>query len=207
MVLASGGLDSAALLGWALARYATVQPLYCRFGLKWERAERYWLNQFLRAVKIRGLCPIAEMDLRNAGLYDGHWSTSGQRVPGWNSADEAVYLPGRNALLLVQAGVYAARNGLADILIGTLKGNPFSDATPLFFKSMEKSLRLGLGKPLRIRAPFRKMTKKEALSSFQFLPLSLAFSCLNPSGLRPCNACNKCAERQNFESIRGRPTP
>jgi 7-cyano-7-deazaguanine synthase len=206
VVLASGGLDSAALMGWALARYSTVQPLYCRFGLKWERAERHWLGRFLKAISTRGLRPLAELNLENSGLYAGHWSTSGKKVPGWESVDKAVYLPGRNALLLVQAGVYAARQKISDILIGTLKGNPFSDAAPPFFNSMEKSLRLALGKNLRILAPFRKMSKKEALARFQFLPLSLAFSCLNPIGMRPCNACNKCAERQHYESKRGSPS-
>ncbi len=205
VVLASGGLDSAALVSWALSRYSTVQPLYCRFGLKWERAERHWLRRFLKAVSTRGLRPLAELNLENSGLYEGHWSTSGKKVPGWESVDNAVYLPGRNALLLVQAGVYAARHKVTDILIGTLKGNPFSDATPVFFNSMEKSLRMALGKTLRIRAPFRKMSKKEALDRFQFLPMSLAFSCINPIGIRPCNACNKCAERRRYETYRGRP--
>lgn len=35
VVLASGGLDSAALLAWALDRYRHVQPVYCRLGLRW----------------------------------------------------------------------------------------------------------------------------------------------------------------------------
>lgn len=206
VVLASGGLDSAALVGWALSRYGTVQPLYCRFGLRWERAERHWLGRFLKAVSTQNLKPLDELNLEKTGLYEGHWSTSGKKVPGWNSVDQSVYLPGRNVLLLVHAGVYAARRGFTDILIGTLRGNPFSDATPEFFRSMEKSLRQALGKPLRVLAPFRKMTKEKALRPFRNLPLSLAFSCLRPYGVQPCNACNKCAERRRYETKRGRST-
>lgn len=194
VVLASGGLDSAALLGWALRRYSYVQPLYCRFGLRWERAEQHWLNKYLRAIRCAALLPAVTLDVSVKSLYKGHWSVTGEKVPGYRSADPSVYLPGRNALLLSYAAVYAARHQFSEILLGTLSANPFPDATPFFLKAMARALTLGLGKPIRITAPFRRMTKNAVLRVSHGLPLHLTFSCLNPKGFRPCHACNKCAE-------------
>src|SRR5207245_1971332 len=51
-VLASGGLDSAVLLG-TLARRHAVHPLYVRCGLAWERAEQRLLARFLAALRAR----------------------------------------------------------------------------------------------------------------------------------------------------------
>src|SRR5207244_1528048 len=51
-VLASGGLDSAVLLG-TLARGHAVHPLYVRCGLAWERAEQRLLARFLAALHAR----------------------------------------------------------------------------------------------------------------------------------------------------------
>ncbi|MBL0057614.1 MAG: 7-cyano-7-deazaguanine synthase [Elusimicrobia bacterium] len=202
LVLASGGLDSAALLGWALKRYRKVQPVYCRFGLRWERAELHWLKRFLAAVGCPALQPLAVLDLPAKTLYAGHWSLTGKGVPGYRSRNEAVYLPGRNALLLSQAAVFGAQRRTTEILVGTLAGNPFRDATPIFFKSLARSLTLALGQPVIIRAPFQKMGKEAVLRAAGDLPLHLAFSCLNPRGIRPCGACNKCAERdQGTEAL------
>ncbi|MBK8576392.1 MAG: 7-cyano-7-deazaguanine synthase [Elusimicrobia bacterium] len=194
VVLASGGMDSAALLGWALRRYTQVQPVYSRFGLRWERAELYWLKKFLHAIKTPRLLPLEVLEVSTKNLYANHWSRTGKHVPGYRSSDPAVYLPGRNALLLSQAAVYAATHRCSDILIGTLSGNPFPDATLRFFKTMERALSIALGTPLHVQAPFRRMTKQTVLRSSRHLPLTLAFSCLNPRGHRPCHTCNKCAE-------------
>ena len=195
VVLASGGLDSAALLGWAINRYQHVYPVYCRFGLRWERAELHWLKRFLLKIRQPRLLPLSLLEVSTKTLYANHWSRTGKNVPGYRSQDPAVYLPGRNALLLSQAAVFAVPRGIREILIGTLSGNPFPDATPAFFKTMARALSLALGKPLQITAPFRHRTKDAVLQAHHSLPLHLAFSCLNPSGLRPCQDCNKCAER------------
>jgi 7-cyano-7-deazaguanine synthase len=194
-VLASGGLDSAALIGWALERYRRVQPVYGRFGLRWERAELHWLRRYLAALPGKNILPLAVLEIPSQGTAPGHWSLTGKRVPGYRSPDAAVYLPGRNALLLAKAGVYAASQGIQDILIGTLRSNPFPDATPAFFRAASRALSLAMARPVRILAPFRNKTKKNVLRAAQGLPLHLAFSCLNPNGIIPCRACNKCAER------------
>ncbi len=194
-VLASGGLDSAVLLGEALRAGHAVHPLYLRCGLAWEKAELHWLRRFLRAVESPRLKPLTVLDVPVRGLYGGHWSVTGRRVPGYRSKDETVYLPGRNLLFLSHAAVFCARRGLAAVHVGTLRGNPFPDATPAFFRAMEETAARALGARVAVRAPFRGLGKDQVLARGRGLPLHLAFSCLSPRGLLPCGRCNKCAER------------
>lgn len=195
VVLASGGFDSAALLGWALDRGYQVQPVYCRFGLRWEQAELHWLKKLLHAIHTPSLLPLAVLETSPKGLYAHHWSLTGKNVPGYRSQDPSVYLPGRNALLLSLTAVYAVRRQFNEIWMGTLGSNPFPDATPLFFKTMSRALTLAMGTTLHVKTPFRHWKKDKVLRLSWNLPLKLAFSCLNPIGFRHCGACNKCAER------------
>ena len=113
-MLVSGGLDSAVALAEA-AREGPVAPVYVRSGLVWESAEMYWLERFLQTI---GAPPMVVLDLPVADLYGAHWSLTGDDPPGADSSDEAVYLPGRNLLLLSKAGVWASGNGCTSIVMG-----------------------------------------------------------------------------------------
>lgn len=192
-VLVSGGADSAVLLDHYRKRGDTVFPVYVRQGLRWEKAELYWLQKYLRAVRNSRLKPLTVLEAANP--TKNHWSRNGKRVPGLKSPDQAVYLPGRNILLCSQAAVWCAERKIGTIAMGSLRGNPFPDATQRFFKTLSQALSLGLGRKIAIRAPFLHRRKKEILKSTQHLPLRLTFSCLAPRGTRPCGRCNKCAER------------
>ena len=121
---------------------------------------------------------------------------SGRGVPGARSADRAVELPGRNVLLLSHAAILCARRGIASIAMGTLKGNPFRDASPAFAARMSACLAQALGAPMRIVMPLRRFTKRQVMRLVLDAPLALTFSCVNPRLRRHCGACNKCAERR-----------
>ena len=156
----------------------------------------YWLRRLLGAVRSPRLAPLHVIDVPLGSTYGAHWSLTGRRVPGADSPDAAVYLPGRNVLLLTHAAILCARRGIATIAVGTLKGNPFGDASPRFFREMAACLSRALRRPIRVLAPLRRLTKPVLIRSAQDAPWALTFSCLRPSGLRPCGACNKCAERR-----------
>src|SRR5437870_2635244 len=102
-VLVSGGLDSAILLGEALRTAAAVHPLYVRGGLSWEPVELLHLRRFLDAVHAPPLRPLTILEMPVADLYGDHWSLTGRGVPGADTPDAAVFLPGRNVLLLSKA--------------------------------------------------------------------------------------------------------
>src|SRR5262245_47311324 len=131
-VLISGGLDSAILLCEALSRH-DVHPLYIRTGLNWENAELDHLQRFLAAVKGPRLKPLRVLEQPVADLYGRHWSLTGQDVPGADTPDEAVCLPGRNVLLLSKALLWCHLTGVHVLALGTLGSNPFPDATGAFF--------------------------------------------------------------------------
>src|SRR5438067_2422191 len=81
-VLASGGIDSAILCVDLLREYARVQPLYVRFGLRWEEVELGCLRRFLDAVSRPGLLPLCVLDEPVVDVYGAsHWSTGGANVP------------------------------------------------------------------------------------------------------------------------------
>lgn len=213
-VLVSGGLDSAALVGRLLRSGRRVQPLYVRCGLAWEAAELAWLRRFLRAIRSPRLAPLVVLELPIRSMYGRHWSLTGRRVPGSRSADAAVYLPGRNILLLTHAAVFCASRGIPTIALGLLKGNPFADASPAFLRRMAGCLSQALDRPIRVLAPIRHLTKTQVIRSAGRLPLALTFSCLVPrlpagrqAAWRHCGRCNKCAERRKAFLAAGRADP
>jgi 7-cyano-7-deazaguanine synthase len=145
----------------------------------------------------------------------GHWAIDG-RPPDYHTADEDVYLPGRNIVLLGKAAIYCATAGVDRLVLGTLGHNPFPDATPAFRAAMAAALSLGLAHPLIIDAPFATATKADIITRGVGLgvPLELTLSCMNPrieavpapAGLQRtggaprfvhCGTCSKCRERHD----------
>ncbi len=194
-MLVSGGLDSAVLLREFARRYRSVQPLYVRAGLRWEKAEVACLRSFLRALRSPRLLPLAFIDVPMDDLYGRHWSTSGRRAPGFYAGDASIYLPGRNLSLLSKAGTFCAMRRIPVLGSGILNLNPFPDGRRGFFRAMETALLLGLGTPIRIRTPFRGLAKDEVIRRGSDLPLHLTLSCASPRRGRHCGRCCKCAER------------
>lgn len=195
-VLISGGLDSCVLLAHLAEQGWELTPLYVQAGLVWERVELIWLRRFLAGLNRPRLQPLRRLSLPVEDVYQSHWSTTGQAVPGAHSEDSAVYLPGRNLLLLSKAAVYCALNGIGVIALGLLKGNPFPDATPDFLRGFERVAAGALTHPLEIVTPFSSLSKTKVIDLGRALPLELTFSCIRPVGEKHCGGCNKCAERR-----------
>ena len=202
-VLTSGGVESAALLAEALRRYERVYPLYIRKGFVWEREELISLRRLLAVFDREGLADLAILDVPLRSLYRLHWSLGHQRAPGSREPDAAVYLPGRNLLFLSLAGLFCSLRRIPTLWIGILKGNPFQDARPEFFRQMERSVTASLGSRLRMVTPFRKMTKGQVIQRWSGLPWEKTFSCIRPVGGRHCGRCQKCGERRaGFKAAR-----
>jgi 7-cyano-7-deazaguanine synthase len=195
-VLLSGGLDSSVLAAELLRRGHRVQPFYVRSGLYWEREELAALRAFLRAIASRGLLEAVVLDLPLADLYGAHWSVDGREPPGAETADRAVYLPGRNALLAIKPAIWCGLNGVRELALAVLAGNPFADATDGFFRGFEAALEQATGKRVAVVRPFAGMTKDDVVRLGRDLPLELTCSCIAPREGLHCGRCNKCAERQ-----------
>ena len=184
------------LLDRLLRNGRQVLPLYIRCGLLWEAAELYWLRRLLSTWRRPRLSPLCVVRLPMRDLYGAHWSFTGRRIPSTRSVDAAVYLPGRNAILLTAAAITGSQRQISTIVLGTLRGNPFGDATPQFFRDMGRGLTQALRHPIQVIAPLRHLSKAQAIRAANSVPFELTFSCLRPRGRRHCGDCNKCAERR-----------
>jgi 7-cyano-7-deazaguanine synthase len=208
-VLCSAGLDSAVLVAH-LAQSGEVLPLYVSVGLAWEPAERNYLTRLLAtpAFQHRVLPPLTlQFDMRD--IYPAsHWAIRGT-PPAFDTPDEDVYLVGRNVVLLTKAALSAAAQGIPNVAIGPLAGNPFPDATPRFFDAMASALTLGLAHHIEILAPFAEMDKADVIKLGVALgvDLSLTLSCMNPQNSLHCGQCSKCRERRDAFADAGVPDP
>jgi 7-cyano-7-deazaguanine synthase len=204
-VLSSGGVDSAVLLWMMSLEYPQVVPVYLRCGLVWEEIELEGLRRFTAALAEPRVREPVSLDLPMADVYADHWSITGRDVPDRDTPDEAVYLPGRNLMLLSKAAVFCATHGIGAIACGQLRGNPFPDATPEFFAGMAATAGRALGTPIRILTPLLALKKHEVIAQGWKLPLHHTFSCMSPAGRRHCGLCNKCFERRTAFAAAGVP--
>jgi 7-cyano-7-deazaguanine synthase len=207
-VLCSGGLDSAVLLA-DLAGENTVFPIYVEAGLAWEENEKMALTSYLRAIAGANVQPLTVLELPVRRLYGNHWSTTGKDVPGSEAHDSAVYMPGRNVLLVGLASVWCALHEVHTVAIGSLDDNPFPDATPQFYEDYGRVLSGALDHAISVIAPYRSRHKADIIAASPTLPLELTLTCMAPRsdgvGVVHCGACNKCEERRRAFRAAGVP--
>jgi len=199
-VLSSGGLDSCILLA-DLASKAIVHPVYVKTGLVWEDEEIRALNSYINALSNPWVKPVSILHASAAPLYGTHWSLSGLNVPGAHTPDTAVFLPGRNIILISLAAIWCSTHNLNVIAIGTLGNNPFPDATPEFFHQFGLILSTALSHQVEVIVPYRGLHKKDIISLHKDLPLEHSMTCMTPRDGIHCGMCNKCHERQTAFSL------
>jgi 7-cyano-7-deazaguanine synthase len=209
-VLFSAGLDSAVLLAAILAAEppAAVRAVYVSVGFAWEAEERAMAARLFARPPFAGIVHSLvdlRFDMRDI-FPPTHWAVRGE-PPAFDTPDEDVFLDGRNVILLSKVAVYVSREfsgRSADsprtrVLLGSLAGNPFPDATPEFLAAMGRALSLGLQMTLNIDAPFSSMHKAEVIRKGIELgvPLELTLSCMQPKDGLHCGRCSKCRERRD----------
>jgi 7-cyano-7-deazaguanine synthase len=206
-LLFSGGLDSAILLGHLLQTGARVQPFYIRSNLYWQDHELPAAWRFLQAMRSDSGPPCGDvndlvvLELPLDDLYHDHWSITGRDTPGAETRDDAVFLPGRNPLLVIKAALWCGLNQIDSLALASLTTNPFADSDERFFAAYETALNHAIDghdecQAVQLVRPFRHLTKEDVMRTGREFPLQLTFSCIQPTGGLHCGRCNKCAERQ-----------
>ncbi len=197
-LLLSGGIDSAVLLHELLVGGDRVVPFYVRSGCVWEKCELPAVRQLVTAEALvhDRLKQLVVLDMPLGDLYAEHWSISGNGVPDDSSPDEAVFMPGRNPLLLIKPVLWCQMHGIGKLALATLANNPFDDATAEFFQRFEAMIRQATGAHVTVVRPFAQLTKWQVLERARKVRLQLTFSCLSPVDAMHCGRCNKCAERR-----------
>ncbi len=194
-------MDSCILLA-KTAENGIAHPIYVETGIPWEWAEKQMLCNFIQALDNPNIKPVTILQLPVQPLYGtSHWTMSGDTVPEYEAPDETVYIPGRNIILITLAAIWCSLNDVNRIVIGSLAGNPFPDATPDFFKSIGNANGMGLDHQITVEAPMRNLHKEDILlANASTLPLHLTLTCSNPQlgnneSIIHCANCNKCRER------------
>lgn len=195
-VLVSGGLDSAILAAHLARQHPQVQPIYIHTDVVWAYEEEAACSAFLAALKLPAISPLLRLTMPLGDIYSGHWSITGQATPDASTPDEAVFLPGRNALLLIKPIVWCQKNGVSQLALAPLASNPFDDAQPDFFTKLEEAMAAGYGAKVTLARPFSNLHKPDVMRLGRGLPLELTFSCISPRAGLHCGACNKCHERK-----------
>ncbi len=183
------------LLAEAARAYPAVFPLYVRTGLRWEAVEREYLDRFLFAIRTPALQPLITLDQPVDDLYGSHWSISGEGVPDANSPDSAVFLPGRNVLLLAKPLLWCHLNGVPEIATAPLGSNPFPDATPDFYDGFAAIVSRAVEGNVRVLRPYAALHKVDVLRRGRGMPLEHTFSCIQPAHGLHCGVCNKCGAK------------
>ena len=119
-----------------------------------------------------------------------------QNISQIGTPDEAVFLPGRNAVLAIKAALWCQLHGIDELAIATLRSNPFDDASAQFLEQLGKVLSGTRTRPIRLVRPFGEFGKQQVMELGRAFPLELTFSCIAPRKMLHCGRCNKCAERQ-----------
>jgi 7-cyano-7-deazaguanine synthase len=206
-LLLSGGLDSSILLWHLLERGVRVQPIYVDAALAWQGAERQAVGRIVSQARGPLLAELVCLALPLADVYGDHWSVTGRDVPGDDTEDAAVYLPGRNPLLIIKARLWCQLHGLGQLALGCLRTNPFADATEAFFAQFAAVLDQAMSGAVELLRPLAALDKRGAMELGRRFPLQLTFSCLRPRGQRHCGNCNKCGERQEAFRLAGLADP
>jgi 7-cyano-7-deazaguanine synthase len=195
-VLCSGGLDSAVLLVEMGTTAGEAIPVFVRAGHVWEPAERLALERFVAAVDDARIRPARDIAVPMHDVLGSRWPMSDEGFPEWDTPDQANEIRGRNLVLLAKTLVVAAIESWPTIVLASLRGNPFPDATPSFLGKLAAAASEGLDASITIAAPYRSLTKADVIRRGAQLPLDLTMSCARPTtDGRHCGTCNKCRER------------
>jgi 7-cyano-7-deazaguanine synthase len=176
-VLLSGGVDSAACVGFYLRRNAHVSALFVDYGQAARAAEAKAARAIARYYGIR----LSRVDVNSRR----RWGTGA--------------IPARNALL-VTCGLMVAAPGPQLLVLGIHSGTTYPDCSPPFVSAMQTIANLYSDGQVQIAAPFLSMTKADIahFCAARRVPVHLTHSC--EAGSTSCGRCLSCRDRGVFDA-------
>jgi len=194
-VLLSGGLDSATMLYWAMARGYETHCLIFSYN------QRH-LGEIKKAVRIAG-CAGRPYTIVNIKLPWGGSSLLGKSggVPRGSISSKKIpstYVPGRNTIFISYALSFCEAMKMDFIFIGAnaVDFSGYPDCRPRYYKEFNRLLKqASLGK-VSIKTPLLKKSKKEIVLLARRLkvPVEYTWSCYS-GGRYPCGKCDSCLLR------------
>jgi 7-cyano-7-deazaguanine synthase len=214
VVLLSGGLDSATVLGIARARGFECYALSVHYGQR-HGAELAAARQIAVALGARDH-RIMGVDL--AGIGGSALTDPSMAIPESPTTGIPItYVPARNTLMLSLALGWAEVVGAADIFVGVnaVDYSGYPDCRPEFIAAFENLARLATkagveGAHFKIQAPLIDMSKADIIRAGAKLRVdySMTVSCYQaaPDGAA-CGKCDSCRLRAAGFAAAGLPDP
>lgn len=195
VLLYSGGVESTVVGLLLQDQGKKIYPLFIDYGQSSISAER----QLVESAPLQlGFQPtqIVETDLLK--------QLTKSRLLGQESIDDSdAWVPGRNTLFMVIAGIYAKQIDGDGIAIGYMLDDNFvfGDNDYFHHKGVEEVLSKSFLQPMEVLLPARSMTKKELLKRLADAGiLDLTVSCWNArieeNKIVSCHECANCQERE-----------
>ena len=196
IILLSGGIDSATALYWAYNKGYNLTTLSFNYKYRPEKEKKavFKLSENLgvKVIEVPVDYVKEAIELRIEGML----------VPSAVNAPEG-FIPSRNLLFYSIAAYFAEIYGCKYIIGGHMAADPakFPDASPNFFKSLEKLINKGKhskdSSTLKILLPLVNMSKADVLKLAIKLkvPINWTWSCYNDEN-KPCGRCASCNKRK-----------
>jgi 7-cyano-7-deazaguanine synthase len=192
VVLLSGGADSAAVAAMLKQGGAELWPLFIDYGQVALDAELAAARNLTNAL---GLRPLRVLP---CNLFEQISSLA----PHPAQDDNAAWLPARNTLFMLLAGIYAYSIDADGIAFGYVLDDNFvfGDNDYFHHRLVELLLERSFLRPFAVRLPAKACSKREVLAYLrQQGLLDLTVSCWNASlrdgAVLACGSCANCLER------------
>jgi 7-cyano-7-deazaguanine synthase len=207
VVLAGGGIETAALVPRLLGLGHHVQPLHVRCGFRWEAEESQGLDRLVAACACPSLKPVVEIACPLDDVMPSHWGMSGRGIPTAGSPPAGLEIPLRNITLLTAAAIRFRDRATLVLATGTTADNHFGDGSRNFFDACQRLLTLASGRNVTILTPFIQMNKPQVIRGGSQSTLACSWSCIDPRDGRHCGRCIKCGRRHEAFALAGVPDP
>lgn len=213
LVVLSGGMDSATVLGHAINFAAfkdEIEAVHFQYGSKHNGQELPAAYSLAAHYKI----PLTVVELPFVNdLFESDLLKSGGDVPEGHYEDlsmKRTVVPFRNGIMLAIAAGLAESQGARLIFLGNHAGDHaiYPDCRAAFTSAMDQAIAAGTYANVRLHAPFLKMTKSEIVRRGILLgvPFHLTWSCYK-GGEKHCGKCGTCTERLEAFALAGAKDP
>lgn len=194
VLLYSSGLDSTATALVLKEQGYEVFPLFIHYGQTNHEAEAKFVKEGAARM---GLNPVRMVDMLSVLEL-----CSGNLTGGISISDTDAWLPARNSLFLVLAGMYAQTIDADAISIGYgLHGNfVYADNMLVHHQLIEAVLTFSLVRELKVLLPIKHLSKRQILEIVKSRGLlDVSVSCWNAKlqdgQVIPCGDCVNCIEK------------
>lgn len=213
LVVLSGGQDSTTCLYWAMHRFGVtaVETLTFDYGQR----HRIELEAARRVAEHAGVGNVVLPIDTFAALGGNALTDESVAVPQTADNDAslpATFVPGRNLIFLTVAAAYAWPRGIDDIVTGVAQTDysGYPDCRQATLDALQKAIRLGLEREIRLHAPLMNRSKKATVLLAKELgaleAMALTHTCYE--GTRPpCGTCAACRLRAKGFAEAGIPDP